>query len=292
MSDAFNKLSPDKLNAAVADLLGPRIGSILSERGPGHCMRVTDLDHEVMESICTELRKKHPAANIFILGTLDQEEKPYRITSTKLVELRNPDENGELRQPLLVFIPISLRTSAEDSFGVATFEELTFPSIYEELIASLMSRLPATLIESVRDLFSILSTERRPFGNDIARVRYLLTALENGIDGETLGASLYELMLIPDFKLFADPGMLSVKIRRNVHSVRNLLTSHKSIHGRIAQLRLSDKDFEARLNTFFENTMSRNRKAGRPPLRPIKAIGTSLSTSGAFWKNCRWIRFS
>ena len=32
----------------------------------------------------------------------------------------------------------------------------------------------------------------------------MLTALENGIDGETLGASLYELTLIPDFKLFAN----------------------------------------------------------------------------------------
>lgn len=271
MSNAFSKLSPDKLNAAVADLLGPQIGTILSERGPGHCMRVTDLDHEVMESICTELRKKHPAENIFILGTLDQDEKPYRITSTKLVELRNPDENGELRQPLLVFIPISLRTSAEDSFGVATFEELTFPGIYEELIVSLVNRLPATLIESVRILFSILSTEDWPFADDIARVRYLLTALENGVDGETLGASLYELMLIPDFKLFADPGMVSVKIRRNMNSVRNLMTSHKSVRGRIAQLRLSDKDFEARLNAFFEKYDVQEPESWTPPIATDKS---------------------
>ena len=32
----------------------------------------------------------------------------------------------------------------------------------------------------------------RLFADDVSRVRYLLTALENGIDGETLGASLYE----------------------------------------------------------------------------------------------------
>lgn len=31
------------------------------------------------------------------------------------------------------------------------------------------------------------------FVDDVSRTRYLLTALENGIDGETLGASLYEL---------------------------------------------------------------------------------------------------
>src|SRR6185312_1040317 len=106
-----------------------------------------------------------------------------RVTSTKLVELRNPDANGELRQALLVFIPTSLRTSAEDSFGVATFEELTFPSIYEDLIDSLLDRLPAALVGHVRGLLESLSAEEWPFADDLARVRYLLTALENGIDG-------------------------------------------------------------------------------------------------------------
>lgn len=65
------------------------------------------------------------------------------------MELRNPDALGELRQPLLVFIPTSLRTSAEDSFGVATFEELTFTGIYEELTDSLLAQIPATLVGSI-----------------------------------------------------------------------------------------------------------------------------------------------
>lgn len=252
MSNAFTKLSQEKLNAAIAGLLSPRIEAILGDRGQGHCMRVTDLDDEVMESVCKELRRTYLDGNIFILGSHDQEEQPYRVTSTKLVELRNPDENGELRQPLLVFIPTSLRTSAEDSFGVATFEELAFNGIYEDLIKSLIDRLPATLIGYVRDLFSILSEEEWMFSDDVDRVRYLLTAMENGIDGETLGASLYELTLIPDFKLFADPGMVNGKIRRNLNSVRSLMVSHKSVRGRITDLRLSDKVLESRLFAYFE----------------------------------------
>jgi hypothetical protein len=252
MSNAFTKLSQDKLNVAVAGLLCPRIETILGDRGPGHCMRVTDLDDEVMESVCRELCRTRPDGNIFILGSHDQESLPYRVTSTKLVELRNPDANGELRQPLLVFIPTSLRTSAEDSFSVATFEELTFTAIYEDLIDSLLDRLPATLVGHVRDLFGILLEEGWLFADDVSRVRYLLTALENGIDGETLGASLYELTLVPDFKLFADPGMVTGKIRRNLGSVRNLMASHKSVRGRIANLGLSDKTLESRLFTYFE----------------------------------------
>lgn len=252
MSDAFIRLAQGKLNAAVAGLLCPRVEAILSDRGPGHCMRVTDLDDDVMESVCKELRRTRPDGNIFILGGHDQEGMPFRVTSTKLVELRNPDANGELRQPLLVFIPTSLRTSAEDSFGVATFEDLTFTAIYEDLTNLLLNRLPATLLGHVRDLFGIIAEEAWPFADDVSRVRYLLTALENGIDGETLGASLYELTLIPDFKLFADPGMVNSKIRRNLGSVRNLMASHKSVRGRIADLGLSDKTMDASLSSYFE----------------------------------------
>ncbi|NDY55828.1 ATP-binding protein [Desulfovibrio sulfodismutans] len=271
MSNAFSRLSQDKLNAAVAGLLCPRIEAILGDRGPGHCMRVTDLDDDVMESVCKELRRTRPVGNIFILGSHDQEGMPVRVTSTKLVELRNPDANGELRQPLLVFIPTSLRTSAEDSFGVATFEELAFTGIYEDLIDSLLDRLPATLVGHVRDLLGILSEEEWLFADDVSRVRYLLTALENGVDGETLGASLYELTLIPDFKLFADTGMVNGKIRRNLGSVRSLMTSHKSVHGRIADLGLSDKALESRLFAYFEKYDVQEPESWTPPIATDKS---------------------
>ena len=252
MSSGFVKLSHDKLNLMIAGLLSPIIETILHERGAGHCMRVTDLDDDVMEFVCKELRRTRADGNVFILGGHDQEDQPYRVTSTKLVELRNPDANGELRHPLLVFIPTSLRTSAEDSFGVATFEELTFTDIYDNLINSLLDRIPATLIGYVRDLLSILTDEGWQFADVFSRTRYLLTALENGIDGETLGASLYELTLVPDFKLFAEPGLINSKIRRNLSSIQSLMSSHKSVRGRITDLGLSDKALESRLFTYFE----------------------------------------
>ena len=266
MSNAFTKLSQDKLDAAIANLLCPSIGTILGAREPGHCMRVTDLDDDVMESVCKELRRTRPDGNIFILGSHEQESLPYRVTSTKLVELRNPDANGELREPLLVFIPTSLRTSAEDSFGIATFEELTFTAIYGELIESLLDRLPITLVGYVRDLFGILSEEEWYFADDVSRVRYLLTALENGIDGETLGASLYELTLVPDFKLFANPEMVIGNIRRNLGSVQKLMISHKSVRGRIAELELSDKTLKSHLFTYFEKYDVQEPEVWTPPI--------------------------
>jgi len=266
MSSSFSMLSKEKLNAALADALYPCIDAILCERGPGHCMRITDLDDEVMRLVCKELRRLHPDGNIFVLGGHEQEGLSFHVSSTKLVELRNPDVNGELRQPLLVFIPTSLRTSAEDSFGIATFEDLAFPSIYGDLIGTLLERLPASLAGPVRVVFEILTEERWPFSDDVARVRYLLTALENGVDGETLGASLYELTLIPDFKLFVDPGMVNARIRRNLSSIRSLMASHKSVRGRIAELGLTDKGLESLLFSFFEKYDIHEPENWTPPI--------------------------
>lgn len=252
MSNVFIELTQDRLDSAIAKLLCPHIEAFLNDRSSGHCMRITDLDDAVMESICAELRKLHPNSNIYILGGHDTEDHQYRITSTKLIELRNPDADGKLRPPLLVFIPTSLRTSAEDSFSVATFEELSFASIYDELIRSLIERIPPSLANQVRDIFGILNEENWLFADDVSRVRYLLTAIENGVDGETLGASLFELTLVPDFKLFEDLSRINGRIHRNLDCVRKLMSSHKTVRGRIAELGLNDKILEDRLYAFFE----------------------------------------
>ncbi len=249
----FTEITHDSLNSAVAGALSQKIADIYGKRTPGHCMRVADLDDGVMKALCAEIRKHYPAGNIFILTDDTTSSVSFEITSTKLVELRNPQEDGSLRPALLVFIPTSLRTSAEDSFGIATFEELNFTDIYDELLQSSLTRVPATLLSAVHDIFTVLSEHNWPFADAVAKTRYLLTALENGIDGETLGAALYELALIPDFKLFAEPSLILGKIRRNVELVEGLMSSHKSVRGRIVDLGLSDKSLANTLFSFFEN---------------------------------------
>ncbi|SHK89084.1 hypothetical protein SAMN02745216_04256 [Desulfatibacillum alkenivorans DSM 16219] len=252
MSTDFHQLKKGALNQTIAAFLCPRLQAVMESRGPGHCMRVADLADPVMEAVCAEMRKARSEANIFVLAGHDEDDRPNRVTSTKLVELRNPLPDGQLRQPLLVFVPNSLRTSAEDSFGIATFEELTFTEVYSDIIQALLERTPASLTGSVRDVFSILAEENWFFADDVSKVRYLLTALENGVDGETLGASLYELSLVPDFKLFADLSQVNGRIRKNNECVQSLAASHKSVRGRLADLNLSDKSLRNSLVTFFD----------------------------------------
>lgn len=252
MSNTFTKLNRDKLNEDITALLCPKIQIILNNREQGHCMRITDMDEDIMMSVCQKICKEQPGANVYILSGDETTKDPNFISSTKLVELRNPLPDGSLRPPLLVFIPTSLRTSAEDSFGIATFEELSFANLYQDLVSSLLERVPATLVGYVLDIFTLLNEEKWQFSDDLSKARYLLTALTNKIDGESLGASLYELTLIPDFKLFEDPSLIRGKIQKNLECGRQLMNSHKSVLGRILNLKLNDIKVKNHLLSFFE----------------------------------------
>ena len=149
-----------------------------------------------------------PEAQVVILGNgTARPRRPLTVTSTKLVELRNPPPTVRLRPPLLVFIPSDLRASAEDSFGVATFEEVSVGDVYTRLRTRLLGELPAAAPRrpSRSASAALEADEAWPFADPLSTVRFLLTAKVNGNDPEAVGASLYELALVPDFELLSDP---------------------------------------------------------------------------------------
>ena len=139
MSQGLRELTSQELNAALESVLLPRLAKLLSAREHGHCMRVTDLDRELMVRLAGGLRAMVPATNVVVLAdeALRTLAPDLAVTSTKLVELRNPLPNDELRPALLVFVPNDLRASAEDSFGVATFEEVSGLNVSELLLLKL-----------------------------------------------------------------------------------------------------------------------------------------------------------
>ena len=140
----IQELARDVLNTALQELLFPRLADQLRSRQAGHCMRVSDLDEGLAVDLCKRLRSEIPNTQAYILSDSNSRSIPtgFAVTSTKLVELRNPLPDGTLRAPLLIFLPPNLRTSAEDSFGVATFEQLSLPDPYGELAHSLLADLP------------------------------------------------------------------------------------------------------------------------------------------------------
>ena len=144
-----------------------------------------------------------------------------------------------------------MRTSAEDSFGRATFEEFPVGDSYQALRRRLLERVPATLQGYVRDALQFLGDQHWRWAGAVAQVRYLLCALANGNDGEAFGGALYELGLVPDFKLFDDPTTSYGRIRKNLECVRKLTDSDQSIRSRVLQLDLVNKGLRRRLAEYL-----------------------------------------
>jgi hypothetical protein len=251
MSSGFRALPAADLTRALEELLLPRLAGALHEKESGHCMRVTDLDHDLMVALAKGLRKEAPSANVYILADGATSTDNLYVSSTKLVELRNPLADGNLRPPLCVFLPANLRTSAEDSFGRATFEEFPVGDSYQTIRRRLLERVPATLQGYVRDVLQFLSIQLWQWGGAVAQVRYLLCALTNGNDGEAFGGALYELGLVPDFRLFDDPTTSYGRIRKNLECMRNLTDSDQSIRSRVLQLDLVNKGLRRRLADYL-----------------------------------------
>lgn len=95
MSGAFRVLPASEVTHAVEDLLLPSLAEALRGREPGHCMRVSDLGPELMLALARGLRRQAPSANVYVLaeGAVPAEDDLH-VSSTKLVELRNPLPDG------------------------------------------------------------------------------------------------------------------------------------------------------------------------------------------------------
>lgn len=253
MSQGLKTLAAHDLAAELERELLPGLIALLRDRGPGHCMRLTDLDRELMVRLAARLRAEVPGAQVVILGNGHATTPPaLTVTSTKLVELRNPLADGTLRPPLLAFIPSELRAAAEDSFGVATFEDVPVGDVYATLRSRLLQELPTAVRGAVAESLRRLEGEDAwPFADPLSVVRFLLTCKVNGADEEAVGAALFELALVPDHKLFEDPAKAPGRVVRNRQAVAGLTWSAHSERGRVLDLGLKKGPFRALLAEFL-----------------------------------------
>ena len=96
----------------------------------------------------------------------------WKASATKVIELRNTIE-----QPLIVFIPSSLRTAAEDSLDIATFTELSLAGVTKGLGAHLLEAMPQDLRTKVADILEFLRLEKM-IRHDDQEVDYLPYGLQ------------------------------------------------------------------------------------------------------------------
>ena len=93
-----------------------------------------------------------------------------------------------------------------------------------------------------------------PFADGLAIVRYLLTGRVNGNDPEAIGAALYEIGLVPDFELLAQPERAPGRAFRNRDCVARITWSSRSERGRALDLGLSNPAFRKQLGDFLASS--------------------------------------
>ena len=104
----------------ILDIFIEVYGKIIENAQPGHCMKATGFSLEVLHDLYGRLGFLNTKTQFFILSEDPEHTGNEYITPTKLIELRN-----DLTISILVLIPVNSSTSAEDSYGNATFQELS-----------------------------------------------------------------------------------------------------------------------------------------------------------------------
>jgi hypothetical protein len=255
MSTGLREITQGDIQTALERILAPRLVGLLGSRQPGHCARVTDAEAALAVRLCERVRVTvGSGAQVLVLGTPPAVPAEVAVTSTKLVELRNPDATGELRPPLLVFVPPGTHASAEDSFGVATFEEVPLGDVYAELATLLLAELPPDLRRGIEEILATIDEEKWPLATSYARARFLLTIQLNDNDPEVVGAAFFELGLVPDLTLFADPALLRTRTGQNVRQMQVLARPDRPERQRVVELGLTDVTFRQKLAKLVADT--------------------------------------
>lgn len=251
MSGRLREVGAEDIQEALEWMLAPRLTGVLTGHGPGHCARVTEADVPLAVRLGRRIRAAAGIdGQVLVLGDPPSVPSELAVTSTKLVELRNPDERGELRPPLLVFVPPGVHASAEDSFGVATFEDVPLGDVYDDLARRLLEEMPPDLRRDVTSILDVLAEEKWQPATGYARTRFLLMIQLNGHDPAAVGLSFFELGLVPDLVLLEDPARIRTRTGMNVRQMRVLCDSDRSERQRVLGLGLTDADFRARLSAF------------------------------------------
>ncbi|GHO56029.1 ATP-binding protein [Ktedonobacter robiniae] len=248
----FQDLDPTLFSHLLTEKAAEEIEKRLENSAPGNCLRISDLPIAVMRELAQRLYQSKGGSTYicFLIKDEETKEHPWQVKAAQLIALRNTED-----KPLLVFIAPGLHTSAEDSFDVSTFTDLSFTNLGQILRKAVLAQLPAILQPQITKLLDRVTH----FGGrltDDQIVKFLLTIGQNGATVTAIGCSLYQLDLIPDRALFesedSDNEYLEACIKRNVHARQILTDSSTTLLTRIYRLKLEPNSIQTKLYSFLK----------------------------------------
>ena len=183
---------------------------------PGHCMKVTGLALTELQTLVPLLRPINPDVSIFILS--EEETGADYIRASKLIELRNNPE-----ETLLVLIPANSRTSAEDSYGDATFLNLSAADLKGPFLDYLVYEIPEDKKAIWETIWMALKQYVSP---GLPLVNYLLFVDSEHYSDESWGNGLFMLGILPDSKLVSKETNLLRSLALNKEKCSDVLCDY------------------------------------------------------------------
>lgn len=218
--------------------------SELQNAKPGHCMKISGMAFKELNALCDKINAQFPKIDTYIISEIKNNDKC--ISATKLIELRNNQS-----RPLLILIPSNSRTAAEDSYGNATFKELSLEGIESKLISKLIDEIPLEFKQIIiEDILNFIGKENL---KNTEIINYLLSLKESGFSNKNIGHFLHNINLIPDEKLLEDTNKIRSRIKFNTDSVEVLSTFDKPIADRISELPIESNTLQNEIVKFIKN---------------------------------------
>ena len=211
----------------ILDIFMEVYGDTIKYATPGHCMKVTGLTAEVLEVLYNRLNAIETKTQIYILTEAEKLPTHAYISPTKLIELRN-----DLTIPILVLIPVNSFTSAEDSYGNATFRELSINDFDARLLHKLEGQLNG--VKAVKQIMAYADKVLSVTLQD--KVRYLLYVTLNGNTDEAVGNGMFLLGLIPDSNIVSKKDYIPQFLSKNDECISVLSDYSISLADKIGSL--------------------------------------------------------
>lgn len=207
----------------------------------GYCIKITGLGREQVGVLLDKIREHYVQLDSFILS--DSEIGQCFISPTKLVELRNKEG-----KPLLIIVPANSRTAAEDSFGNATFKNISLIGIEDEIASSLLNETPASIRPTIEEVFQFIG--KIPITD---KVEFLLRIKSDGWVSESVGNNLFCLGFIPDADLGQNVSKTRARLNFNSKSSAVLSDFNRTIFERLKELPLEKDTIQKSIVRFLKD---------------------------------------
>ena len=209
----------------------------------GHCMKITGLAMKELKSLLPLLRPINPSVLIYILS--EDEKGADFIHATKLIELRNDPSKA-----VLILVPSNSKTSAEDSYGDATFQNLNVADLEYAFCAKLIDAIPANNVSLWQILSEILIQAIDPSMSDI--INYMLYLHLSSYSTESWGNGLFIFGMLPDSDLVKEESNIRRRFMINYEKVSAVLGDLSiTAADRIASLPLQRNSIQKQLMSFL-----------------------------------------